>query len=134
MGKLLGILATVVIIAIIIYVFFFGKGFGLGKGTGDGEGNEISAGQVVSEEEPVVQNKMEEEKDETDNITVLIEVKQGQYLLDGEECTLSDIEAILMSDEVENTLFILEDNYASAKAWDEIKGLFTRYEISVIEQ
>lgn len=135
MKKLLGILVLAIIIFAIAFIFLFGKGFGFGDGTGDGEGNESSTEQNVNtDEKSETPDETEENKGAVDEITILIEVKQSQYLVDGKEVTLSEIESLIADADIENTSFILEDNYASSKAWDEIKNLFTSYEISVIEQ
>ena len=124
MKKILGILVVLAIIGLVVW-YLLGKGFGLGgTGEGNGQNNEINNQQDVNSD-----TEQEIEKE-----TIIIEVKQSQYLVDGKEVTLSDIESMLSADKVENTVFILEDNYASTKAWDEVKKLFTSYEISVIEQ
>ena len=124
MKKVLKILVLIAVIGIGVWLFL-GKGFGFG-GTGEGNGqkNEINNQQDSSSD-----TEQEIEKE-----TVIIEVKQSQYLIDGVEVTLSEIESMLSGDNVENTVFILEDNYAATKAWDEIKKLFTSHEISAIEQ
>ena len=124
MKKILGILVVLAIIGLVVW-YLLEKGFGLGgTGEGSGQNNEINNQQDVNSD-----TEQEIEKE-----TIIIEVKQSQYLVDGKEVTLSDIESMLSGDNVENKVFILEDNYAAAKAWDEVKKLFTSYEISVIEQ
>lgn len=134
MGKVLGIIGTILVALAIFFYLFFGKGFGLGNGKGDGDGN----GSAVSNEQDVKESETQNEVNEgtgADNgITVVIEVKQSQYLVDGKEMTLSEIESLIQGYDLENTSFIIEDNYAAAKAWDEIKELFLSYEISVVEQ
>lgn len=133
-GKVVGGVGAVAVVAVL--ALLFGKGFGLGGGTGTGDGDgerqnvNAETENTVDEEKDVVEDK----KDETIAATVTIEVKQGQYLIDGEEKTLAEIEALLTGENAANTSFILEDNYASTKAWDEIKALFTEHEIDAVEQ
>ena len=134
MGKVLGVIGTILVAFAIFFYLFFGKGFGLGNGKGDGDGN----GSAVSNEQDIneseTQNEVNEGTGADNGITVVIEVKQSQYLVDGKEMTLSEIESLIQGYDLENTSFIIEDNYAAAKAWDEIKELFLNYEISVVEQ
>ncbi len=138
--KVAGGVGVVAVLAAIL--FFGGRGLGLGGGGGFGFGKDVSVNsdaenQTEDENEPVEEKKDEvpEEKPSDETVaTVLIEVKQGQYLIDGAEKSLADIEALLTAEDAANTSFTLENNYASAKAWDEIKALFTRYEIAVTEQ
>lgn len=134
MGKVLGVIGTILVAFAIFFFLFFGKGFGLGNGKGDGDGN----GSAVSNEQDVneseTQNEVNEGTGADNGITVVIEVKQSQYLIDGKEMTLSEIESLIQGYDPENTSFVIEDNYAAAKAWDEIKELFLSYEISVVEQ
>ncbi|MCH5271750.1 MAG: hypothetical protein J1E83_13595 [Lachnospiraceae bacterium] len=134
MGKVLGVIGTILVAFAIFCYLFFGKGFGLGNGKGDGDGNAnaVSNEQDVKESEP--QNEISEGTGADNEITVVIEVKQSQYLVDGKEMTLSEIESLIQGYDLENTSFIIEDNYAAAKAWDEIKDLFLSYEVSVVEQ
>ena len=131
-GKVVGGVGAVAVVAVL--ALLFGKGFGLGGGTGTGDGEKQSvnseAENTVDEEKDVVEDK----KDAADAVTVTIEVKQGQYLIDGAEKTLAEIEALLTGENAANTSFVLEDNYASTKAWDEIKALFTEHEIDAVEQ
>lgn len=137
MGKVLGVIGTILVAFAIFCYLFFGKGFGLGNGKGDGDGN----GNAVNNEQDMSDNEESEPQNEisggtgADNeITVVIEVKQSQYLIDGKEMTLSDIESLIQGYDLESTSFVIEDNYAAAKAWDEIKELFLSYEVSVVEQ
>lgn len=134
MGKVLGVIGTILVAFAIFFFLFFGKGFGLGNGKGDGDGN----GSAVSNEQDVneseTQNEVNEGTGADNETTVVIEVKQSQYLIDGKEMTLSDIKSLIQGYDPENTSFVIEDNYAAAKAWDEIKELFLSYEVSVVEQ
>ena len=134
-GKVAGGVGILAVIAVL--GFFGGKGLGLGHGGGLGFGKasnvSADADSKQNEEKDPVENPQEEQK-ETDKTTVTIEVKQGLYLIDGAEKSLGDIEALLKADNVAETSFVLVDNYAATKAWDEVKALFTEYEIDVVEQ
>lgn len=134
MKKVLGVIITILIILGIVYLLFFGNGFGFGKGSGDGEGNGDNTEQEVNTDEVIEDQDVIEADNDAEQNTVLIEVKQSQYLINGEEKTLSEIESLLSDENAGNTVFILEDNYASTKAWDEVKKLFTSYGVSVVEQ
>ncbi|MBQ2802312.1 MAG: hypothetical protein IJF07_00230 [Lachnospiraceae bacterium] len=132
MKKLIGVL-VIVVIAVIAVMVFFGEGFGFGSGTGEGNGDSTVA-QSSEEQVESSTSQTEEVSGEAANTTVTIEVKQSQYLIEGKETSLSEMEALLTADTAKTTTFILEDNYASAKAWDELKKLFTDYELDVVEQ
>ena len=134
MKKVLGVIITILIILGIVYLLFFGNGLGFGKGSGDGEGNGDNTEQEVNTDEVIEDQDVIEADNDAEQNTVLIEVKQSQYLINGEEKTLSEIESLLSDENAGNTVFILEDNYASTKAWDEVKKLFTSYEVTVVEQ
>lgn len=134
MKKVLGFIVAGLIILGIVYLLFFGDGFGFGKGTGDGESNGENTEQEVDTDEEIEDPDAIEAGNDAEQNTVLIEVKQSQYLINEEEKTLSEIETLLSEENAGNTVFILEDNYASTKAWDEIKKLFTSYGVSVVEQ
>lgn len=135
-GKVVGGVGVVAILALL--AFFGGKGLGLGGGGGlglnkDSNVNADAENKQDEVKEPVedVQEELPEEKE---TVTVSIEVKQGQYLIDGAEKSLADIEALLTAENAADTSFVLVDNYAATKAWDEAKALFTKYEIDVVEQ
>ena len=134
-GKVAGGIGAVAVLALL--AFFGGKGLGLGSGNGLGFGKDADvsadADSKQNEEKDPVEDPQEEQK-ETNGTTVTIEVKQGQYLIDGEEKSLGDIEALLTADNVADTSFVLVDNYAATKTWDEVKALFTEHEIDVVEQ
>ena len=134
MKKVLGVIITILIILGIVYLLFFGNGLGFGKGSGDGEGNGDNTEQEVNTDEVIEDQDVIEADNDAEQNTVLIEVKQSQYLINGEEKTLSEIESLLSDENAGNTVFILEDNYASTKAWDEVKKIFTSYGVSVVEQ
>lgn len=133
-GKVAGGIGILAVIAAL--GFFGGKGLGLGGGGGLGLGKDanVNADADKQDEKDPVENKQEEQQTEKDVVTVSIEVKQGQYLIDGAEKSLADIEALLTAEDAADTSFVLVNNYAATKAWDEVKALFTEYEIAVTEQ
>lgn len=129
-GKVAGGVGIAAVIAAL--ALFGGKGAGLGLGLGKGNDTQVSSeanNQKEEEKEPV-----EEKKEETNAAKVSIEVKQGQYLIDGAEKSLEEIEALLTAENAGKNSYVLVDNYAATKAWDEIKALFTKYNIAVTEE
>ncbi len=135
-GKVVGGVGALALIAAL--AFFGGKGLGLGGGGGLGLNKDTNvnadAENKQDEVKDPVENVQEELLEEKETTTVSIEVKQGQYLIDGAEKTLVDIEALLTAEDAADTSFVLVDNYAATKAWDDVKALFTEYEIDVVEQ
>jgi len=137
-GKVVGGVGIAAVIAAL--ALLGGKGLGLGNGGGLGLGvgndtkvNSDAQDQTDEEKEPV-EEKKDETQEEKDAVKVSIEVREGQYLIDGAEKSLADIEALLTAEDAANTSFVLVDNYAATKAWDEVKALFTKYDIAVTEQ
>lgn len=137
-GKVAGGVGIAAVIAAL--ALLGGKGLGLGGGGGlgldfgkDSNVNSEAENQTDEEKEPV-ENKQEELPEEKEINTVSIEVKQGQYLIDGVERSLADIEVLLSAEGAAETAYVLVDNYAATKAWDDVKALFTKYEIDVVEQ
>ena len=133
-GKVAGGVGAVAVVA--IAALLFGKDFGLGLGDGLGFGDGKESKPVSSEVKEEVKDEVKEEvKDENkEKKTVVIEVKQDKYFIGEVEKSLADIEAMLTGEGVANTSFVLESNYAATKEWDEIKALFTQYEVDVAEQ
>lgn len=134
-GKVVAGSATAVVLAAL--AMFGGKAFGLGGSTGTGEDG---TGNVVNEQSS---SSNVQESDTTDNTeittdaegaVITIEVVKSDYYIDGEEKKLSEVELIIRRADPEKTTFILEDNYASAKAWSDVRELFINLELSVIEQ
>lgn len=133
-GKVAGGVGAVAVLAIAALFAGKGLGFGFGDGNGFGTGDKVSVNADAENQTDEKQDVTEEKKEEAGAVTVTIEVKQAQYLIDGAEKTLVDIEALLAAEDAANTSFVLVDNYAAAKEWDEIKALFTEYEIDAVEQ
>lgn len=135
-GKVVGGVGAVAVLALL--AFFGGKGLGLGGGGGLGLNKDANvnadAENKQDEVKEPVEDVQEELPEEKETVTVSIEVKQGQYLIDGAEKSLEDIEALLTAENAADTSFVLVDNYAAAKAWDDVKALFTEHEIDVVEQ
>ena len=135
-GKVVGGVGVVAIRAAL--ALLGGKGLGLGGGGGLGFGKDTNVNSDVQnpqdEEKEPVENPQEELPEEKETVTVSIEVQQGQYLIDGTEKSLAEIEALLAAENAADTSFVLVDNYAAAKAWNEVKALFTKYELDVVEE
>lgn len=133
-GKVAAGSATVVVIAAL--AIFGGKAFGFGGGNGTGEDgdrnmvNEQSSS-FVQETDTTDATEITTEAGET---IVTIEVIKNKYFIDGEEKNLSEVELIVRRADSDKTIFILEDNYASSKAWDDVREIFINLERSVIEQ
>lgn len=135
-GKVVAGSATAVVLAVL--AMFGGKAFGLGGGSGTGEDGNRN---MVNKQSSV---SKEQESDTTVNdeattamvegTAIVIEVVKNKYLIDGEEKNLSEVELVIRRADSEKTTFILEDNYASAKAWDDVREIFINLELSVIEQ
>jgi len=104
-----------------------GFGFGNGGGLGLGEALPAVSDQVIEQTEDAV------EKEETPQ-AVVIEVKQDEYIVDGKTMSLGEIDSLIHQVDMYNASFTLVDNYASAKAWDEIMELLVDHGISVVEQ
>lgn len=125
MGKIIGgILGTLVIAGLVLCLLFHFGVLSLGKGNenGDGDDQMETATKVPSEI-----------MDEVEKITVTIVVKQDKYLIEDQEVTLTQIKE-KVTDKSAIIKVILEDNYASAKAWDDIKISLTEWGIVPIEQ
>lgn len=125
MGKVIGgILGTLVVAGIVLFLLFH---FGLlSWGGGNGNGN-------VDEKNGAVAEDNQGAADESKDITITIVVTQDQYLIDEQQVTLTQIKE-KVTDESAIIKVILEDNYASAKAWDDIKINLEKWGIIPIEQ
>lgn len=125
MGKVIGgILGTLTIVILILFLLsHFGLlSWGKGDGTGNGEANT----------ETVIKEDVES-TDEVEEIEITIVVRQDKYLIDDQEVTLTQIKERI-TDKSAEIKVILEDNYASAKAWDDIKVNLTKWGVTPIEQ
>lgn len=125
MTKVLGgILGTLVIGILVVFLLFH---FGLiSLGTGSGSGDGVVESKMVEDEIPVIM-------DEDEEITITIVVTQDQYLIDEQKVTLTQIREKVTGESAEINV-VLEDNYASAKAWDEIKTNLAEWGVTPIEQ
>jgi flagellar basal body-associated protein FliL len=119
LGNLIKIILVIAIVIIIVAIFSGKIGFGKGDGNGDGDDS------VATEQTESSQNQEE--------TTVTIVVKQDQYYIDEQEVTLTQIKEKVTAMN-ENLTVIIENNYASAKTWDEIKNYLEEWGISPIEQ
>ena len=95
-------LLFLLLLLIIAAVLFLGKGGGLGFWGSDNKETEKTT-----------------EADTTETVeenTITIEVKQGQYFIDGKEVTLTDIEQIIKENDAEHTKYVMDDNYAGTQS------------------
>ena len=125
MGKVIGgIFGTLIIGVVVIFLLFH---FGLlswGNGNGSDGGDAMAENTI--DEEPA-------EADEVKEITITIVVTQDKYLIDDQEVTLTQIKD-KVTDESAKITVILEDNYASAKIWDDLKTSLADWGVIPIEQ
>ncbi len=121
-GRGRSILGTSVVAGVVLFLLSHTGVLHFGEGTGDSK----------VETETVTEGDLET-IEELDEITITIVVTQDQYLIDGQEVTLTQIKE-KVTDTSAKIKVILEDNYASTKAWDEIKRNLTEWEIVPIEQ
>lgn len=117
-----GILSTLVIAGLVLFLLFY---FGI-LNLGDGNGKDNINTETIAEEDSTI-------ADEPEEITITIVVTQDQYLIDEQNVTLTQIKE-MVTDKSAIIKIILEDNYASAKAWDDLKTNLAEWGITPIEQ
>lgn len=98
-----------------------------GLGIGGGEVLPASGNQVIEQAEDAAAKQEE-------TATVTIEVKQDEYIVDGKPMKLGEIDSLIHQVDMYKASFVLVDNYASAKAWDDLMSLMVSHGISVVEQ
>lgn len=111
-------LLLLLLLLIIAAILFLGKGGGFGFWGSDNKETEKTT-----------------EADTTENVeenTITIQVKQGQYFIDGKEVTLTDIEQIIKENDAEHTKYVMDDNYAGTQSWNELKALFSNQGITPV--
>lgn len=118
MRKMLKILIAGILIAIAV------SGFVYCGSTGSGNGNETGSNIMSTE-------KSSEENDE---ITITIVVMQDQYFIDEQTVTLTQIKEKIADMSDNNITVVLENNYASTKAWDNLKTNLEKMDVTIIEQ
>lgn len=112
------LLLLLLLVLIIVAILFLGNGGGLGFGlSGNKEAEKATEADTTE--------KVEEN-------TITIEVKQGQYFIDGKEVTLTDIEQIIKENDTEHTKYVMDDNYAGTQSWNELKALFSNQGITPV--
>ncbi len=111
-------LLLLLLLLLIAAVLFLGKGGGFGFWGSDNK-----------ETEKTTEADTTEEPEEN---TITIEVKQGQYFIDGKEVTLTDIEQIIKENDAEHTKYVMDDNYAGTQSWNELKALFSNHGITPV--
>lgn len=115
MGKFLGgVLVAVLVVVLLFYFGIIGWGSGIGNGAADGD---TKQSQTI----------------EMENKEITIVVTQDKYMMDEKEVTLTQIKEKVTDASAEITV-VLENNYASAKAWDEIKTNLEQWGIIPVEQ
>lgn len=142
--KITGISGTLVIGGLVMLLLFRNGAGSIGDGNGD-EG-EIVKAETENEEDRETDTETENEignetddsqpskaADELKKITVTIVVTQDQYWIDEQNVTLTQIKE-KVTDESAIIKVVLEDNYASAKAWDNIKISLAEWGIVPVEQ
>ena len=98
-----------------------------GLGIGGGEVLPASGNQVIEQAEDAAAKQEE-------TATVTIEVKQDEYIVDGKPMKLGEIDSLIHQVDMYKASFVVVDNYASAKAWDDLMSLMVSHGISVVEQ
>ena len=109
-------------------VLLLAGGLNGGLGFGGGEALPAVSDQVVEQTEDAAV------KEEAEAVSVTIEVKQDEYIVDGKPMNINEIDGLIHQVDMYKASFVLVDNYASAKAWDEIMSLMVSHGISVVEQ
>ena len=140
--KVGGAVGGVAVIALIIALLQgnglgFGAGLGFRAGTGDSSGTSSAITSEVTNEsssESSVEESSEETgmESEATEIKIVIVVKKDQYLVDDKEVTLDEIKAMVT--EAENVTVVIENNYASVQAWDDLKSSLTEWGITPVEE
>lgn len=108
-------------------VLLLAGGFGGGIGLGGGNSVPAVSDQVIEQAEDAAVN-------EEAAVSVTIEVKQDEYIVDGTPMKLGEIDSMIHQVDMYKASYVLVDNYASAKAWDDIMSLMVNHGISVVEQ
>jgi len=111
-------LLLLLLLLLIAAVLFLGKGGGFGFWGSDNK-----------ETEKTTEADTTEEPEEN---TITIEVKQGQYFINGKEVTLTDIEQIIKENDAEHTKYVMDDNYAGTQSWNELQALFSNHGITPV--
>lgn len=112
------LLLFLLLLLIIAVLLFLGKGGGFGFWGSDNKETEKTT-EAVTTEEP-------------EENTITIEVRQGQYFIDGKEVTLTDIEQIIKENDAGHTKYVMDDNYAGTQSWNELKALFSNHGITPV--
>lgn len=142
MKKFLSFVLILLIIGAVAAAFLFANGFGFGEGFG-GLGNPANSDAPDSSQEqsktiPTTQALTESpteaptEDGDKQEEKLMITVEKNEYIMDGKIVSLTELEEFIS--ENDSITYIIEDNYASVKAWDDIQKLFSDYNIPLIEQ
>lgn len=133
----LTILIVLVTAAIVIlalkYLGLLGIGSGFSNKTGDGADRNIPAEEITSTasaETTLIETESETEAKDYQK-SCLIEVKQDEYYIEDKVTTLEEIKEMISKDNINQ--INLENNYASSKAWEELKKALAETDVTVIE-
>lgn len=131
-GKLWFLLILILLVAAALYL---GHGLGLGQGTGNAGGGpsgppSASDSAAPSENPTPTQSQEPQESAGQERADITVEVTRSEYLVDGKEATLEEIEGIIQG--LDGGTVTVRDNYGSAKAHDELTALLARYGISAV--
>jgi len=132
MKKLFGGIGFILVIVVVIFYFFgpdlgFGKGNG-GNGEGSGDTPSASPNAQVDEQQHTTPDN------EGNIVKISILVQQGKYFIDDKEVTLDRIKELIQAEENDEVQIEIEDNYGSAKAWDDIQKLMNDLGVSYTEK
>lgn len=129
-GSVLTVILLLLVAAAIVFFIFFKDKFGFGSGSdGDGKGDKNVESSVSTE--VTIENTTEQDGSAEKIITIV--VKQSKYYIDDKEYTLAEIEGLIKDDTEKTAKYVMEDNYAGAEAWDQLKSLFTSYDITPVK-
>jgi len=125
------LLILILLIAAAAILLYLGRGMGFGQG-GGGEAGSPSA--PVSDSPAPLDSQEPQESDTPAGVELTIEVTKGQYLIDGEEVSLEDIEEKVSQADPASSKITIKDNYGSAQAHDELTALLAKYGISTVTE
>jgi len=125
------LLILILLIAVAAIALYLGRGMGLGQGSGTADGGASSSPSAAVSDTPAPDHSQEPEDGGLD---VTVEVTRSQYLVDGKEMSLADLEAMLQEADLAHSTVTVKDNYGSAKAHEELTALLARYGVSAVTE
>jgi len=131
--KFLIIIGLLIVIAVAVLRFLGpGLGFGKGEGKGMGEDTRDSTAAVASAQPNVDTDTPPDEGSNTTEIVIV--VKQGEYFIESRQITLDSIKDQIQANAEGKVSVVIEDDYGSAKAWDDIQKLMNELGIAYTEK